>query len=67
MKHAEQVSLNSQLTREISELRQEISLVRGIPQNLLETVTNCKDIYNDVFSVIQVKHSYFFSYKKLTL
>ncbi|KAL8484885.1 hypothetical protein ACS0TY_027252 [Phlomoides rotata] len=30
-------------TKEIYELQQEISLVRGIPQNLLESVTNCKD------------------------
>lgn len=55
MKYAEQVSLNNQLTRDISELQQEILLVREIPQYLLETVTNSKDIYNDVFSIIQVK------------
>ncbi|KAL8490196.1 hypothetical protein ACS0TY_025928 [Phlomoides rotata] len=53
MKHAEQVSLNDQLTKEIAELQQEISLVRGIPQNLLESVTNCKDIFNDIFSIIK--------------
>ncbi|KAK4390387.1 Kinesin-like protein KIN-7N [Sesamum angolense] len=43
-KHAEQVSFNSQLTREISELQEEMFLIQGIPQNLHETVTNCKEL-----------------------
>ncbi|KAK4428708.1 Kinesin-like protein KIN-7N [Sesamum alatum] len=52
-KYAEQVSFNSQLTREISELQEEILQTQGIPQNLHETVTNCKDIYKDICSILQ--------------
>ncbi|CAN4122525.1 unnamed protein product [Withania somnifera] len=51
--HTEQVSLNKQLMREVSALRQEAHLIREIPQRLCESVTTCKDIYKDVFSVIQ--------------
>ncbi|XP_055835682.1 kinesin-like protein KIN-7N [Solanum dulcamara] len=51
--HTEQVSLNKQLTSELSELQQEALLIREIPQRLCESVTTCKDIYKDVFSVIQ--------------
>lgn len=40
---------------EISELQQEAQLVREIPQQLLESVANCKDMYNDVLSTLQVK------------
>ncbi|KAI3465239.1 hypothetical protein Pfo_021902 [Paulownia fortunei] len=52
-KYAEEVSFNNQLTREISELQQELLLIREIPQNLHETMTNCKDIYKDVLSILQ--------------
>ncbi|KAL0439297.1 UNVERIFIED_CONTAM: Kinesin-like protein KIN-7N [Sesamum latifolium] len=52
-KYAEQESFNSQLTREISELQEEMLLIQGIPQNLHETVTNCKEIYKDVCSILQ--------------
>ncbi|KAL0361169.1 UNVERIFIED_CONTAM: Kinesin-like protein KIN-7N, partial [Sesamum radiatum] len=52
-KYVEQVSFNSQLTREISELQEEMLLIQGIPQNLHETVTNCKEIYKDVCSILQ--------------
>ncbi|KAL0325354.1 UNVERIFIED_CONTAM: Kinesin-like protein KIN-7N [Sesamum radiatum] len=52
-KHAEQVSFNSQLTREISELQEEMLLIQGIPQNLHETVTNCKETYKDLCSILQ--------------
>ncbi|GFQ00905.1 kinesin-related protein 4 [Phtheirospermum japonicum] len=52
-RYTNEVSFNNQLTREISELQQEIMLVRQIPQNLHEAVTNCKDIHKDVFSVLQ--------------
>ncbi|KAM3305078.1 hypothetical protein P3S67_011944 [Capsicum chacoense] len=51
--HTEQVSLNKQLKSEVSELQQEALLIREIPQRLCEPVTTCKDIYKDVFSVIQ--------------
>ncbi|PHU20650.1 hypothetical protein BC332_11801 [Capsicum chinense] len=51
--HTEQVSLNKQLKSEVSELQQEALLIREIPQRLCESVTTCKDIYKDVFSVIQ--------------
>ncbi|XP_060199294.1 kinesin-like protein KIN-7N [Lycium barbarum] len=51
--HAEQVSVNKQLMSEVSELQQEALLIHEIPQRLCESVTTCKDIYKDVFSVIQ--------------
>ncbi|KAK4348559.1 hypothetical protein RND71_031314 [Anisodus tanguticus] len=51
--HTEQVSVNKQLMSEVSELQQEALLIREIPQRLCESVTTCKDIYKDVFSVIQ--------------
>ncbi|XP_020549361.1 kinesin-like protein KIN-7N isoform X2 [Sesamum indicum] len=52
-KYEEQMSFNSQLTREISQLQEEMLLIQGIPQNLHETVTNCKEIYKDVCSILQ--------------
>ncbi|XP_073304837.1 kinesin-like protein KIN-7N [Primulina huaijiensis] len=51
--YAEQVSFNSQLTREVSELQQEALHIREFPQNLREIASNCKDIYKDVFSILQ--------------
>ncbi|XP_059279461.1 kinesin-like protein KIN-7N isoform X2 [Lycium ferocissimum] len=51
--HTEQVSVNKQLMSEVSELQQEALLIREIPQRLCESVTTCKDIYKEVFSVIQ--------------
>ncbi|XP_073021338.1 kinesin-like protein KIN-7N isoform X2 [Primulina eburnea] len=51
--YAEQVSFNSQLTREVSELQQEVLHIREFPQNLREIVSNGKDIYKDVFSILQ--------------
>ncbi|KAG5612939.1 hypothetical protein H5410_024220 [Solanum commersonii] len=51
--HTEQVSLNKQLMSEVSELQQEALLICEIPQRLCESVTICKDLYKDVFSVIQ--------------
>ncbi|KAH7846900.1 hypothetical protein Vadar_019428 [Vaccinium darrowii] len=51
--HAEQKLLNECLMGEISELQQEAQLVREIPQQLLESVANCKDMYNDVLSTLQ--------------
>ncbi|CAN4092188.1 unnamed protein product [Withania somnifera] len=51
--HTEQVSLNKQLMSEVSELQQELLLILEIPQRLCGSVTSCKDIYKNVFSVIQ--------------
>ncbi|MCD7471532.1 hypothetical protein HAX54_012022 [Datura stramonium] len=51
--HTEQVSLNKHLISEVSELQQEALLIREFPQRLCESVTTCKDIYKDIFSVIQ--------------
>ncbi|EYU25539.1 hypothetical protein MIMGU_mgv1a001948mg [Erythranthe guttata] len=52
-KYAEQVSFTNQLAGEISKLQEEIRLFQEFPRNLHETVTNCKDIYKDVFSVLE--------------
>ncbi|KAL7154935.1 hypothetical protein ABFS83_03G037800 [Erythranthe nasuta] len=52
-KYAEQVSFTNQLAGEISELQEEIQLFQEFPRNLHETVTSCKDIYKDVFSVLE--------------
>ncbi|KAK2977686.1 hypothetical protein RJ640_006026 [Escallonia rubra] len=49
----EQILLNTQLKEEVSELRQEALLMRDIPQRLLESVTYCRDICNDVSSVFK--------------
>ncbi|KAL3840502.1 hypothetical protein ACJIZ3_025093 [Penstemon smallii] len=49
MKYTEQVSFNNQLTREMSELHQEVLRIQEIPQSLLTAVTNCKNIYKDFF------------------
>lgn len=54
MNHTEQVTLNNQLTKEISELQQEALLIQEVPWALFESVTNCKDVYKDIFSVLQV-------------
>ncbi|XP_073125716.1 kinesin-like protein KIN-7N [Henckelia pumila] len=51
--YAEQVSFNNQLTREVSELQQEVLHIREFPQNLREIVANCKDAYKGVFSILQ--------------
>ncbi|CAA3005562.1 kinesin KIN-7N [Olea europaea subsp. europaea] len=53
MNHTEQVTLNNQLTKEISELQQEALLIQEVPRALFESVTNCKDVYKDIFSVLQ--------------
>jgi hypothetical protein len=54
-KHAEQIRLNHQLMDDISELQQEAKLIREIPKRLSESVGNCKDTYEDVLSIVQVK------------
>ncbi|KAL2454392.1 P-loop containing nucleoside triphosphate hydrolase superfamily protein [Abeliophyllum distichum] len=53
MKHMEQVMLNNQLTQEMSELQQEALLIQEVPRALLESVTNCKDVYKDILSVLE--------------
>lgn len=55
-KHAEQILLNHRLMDDISELQQEAKLMRDIPKRLSESVSNCKDIYEDVLSIVQVKY-----------
>ncbi|OVA09421.1 Kinesin [Macleaya cordata] len=51
--HAKQLLLNNRLMEEIYELQQESILIREIPQKLCESVTNCKDIYKDILSIMQ--------------
>ena len=51
---AEQVSLNYQVTRELCGLQNEVLEIQEIPQRLCESVINCKDVYKDVLSVLQV-------------
>ncbi|XP_041020030.1 kinesin-like protein KIN-7N isoform X2 [Juglans microcarpa x Juglans regia] len=52
-KHAEQILLNHQLMDEISKIQQEAKLTQEIPKRLGESVECCKDIYEDVLSIIQ--------------
>lgn len=54
MKYMEQTSFNNELTREISELQEEVLRIRELPQTLLTAVTNCKDTYNDLISGLEV-------------
>lgn len=56
-KYAEQISFNNQLTWEVSELQQEVLHIREFPKKLCELVANCKDIYQDIFSILQVMPS----------
>ncbi|VFQ99048.1 unnamed protein product [Cuscuta campestris] len=48
-----QRSLNEDLMKEISQLRQEASLVQEIPERHFECIVVCKDIYKDVLSIVQ--------------
>ncbi|GMH23207.1 hypothetical protein Nepgr_025050 [Nepenthes gracilis] len=52
-KHEEQVLLNNQLNRELGELQKEVQVIRDIPQMLCESATTCRDIYEDILSVVQ--------------
>ncbi|KAL9225658.1 hypothetical protein vseg_001554 [Gypsophila vaccaria] len=52
-KHREQILLNEQLTKEIEKLQGEAKLAREIPLMICESVATCRDIYQDVMSVIQ--------------
>ncbi|KAK6938551.1 Kinesin motor domain [Dillenia turbinata] len=51
--HDQQLLLNDQLKTEISELQKESQLFREIPKMLHESVTNCKDAYGGIVSVMQ--------------
>lgn len=55
----EQVLLNDKLKKDVMELEKMAKLSREVPQMLCESVTTCKDIYNDVLSVMQVTNSLF--------
>lgn len=46
--------LNNRLMQEVSELQQEVVLVKEIPRRLQESVTNCKNVYKDALSIFQV-------------
>ncbi|KAE8714380.1 IAA-amino acid hydrolase ILR1-like 6-like [Hibiscus syriacus] len=49
----EHIQLNDRLKGEMSELKQEALLARGIPQRLSESVASFKDIYEEVLSKMQ--------------
>ncbi|CAM8917762.1 unnamed protein product [Rhodiola kirilowii] len=51
--HAEQVSLNTQLLKEIKDLREEAILIHEVPKRLRESVATCKDIYKDVMLALE--------------
>ncbi|KAL1218214.1 Kinesin-like protein KIN-7N [Cardamine amara subsp. amara] len=44
----EQVLLNNKVMEEMSELKQEVLPMKEIPKRLSESVTSCRDVYNDV-------------------
>ncbi|CAK7347391.1 unnamed protein product [Dovyalis caffra] len=52
-KHLEQLRLNDNLMREISELKHETELIREIPQRLCESMAGCRDSYKDVLLTMQ--------------
>ncbi|XP_051123669.1 kinesin-like protein KIN-7N isoform X2 [Andrographis paniculata] len=52
-KYDEQALINNQLARDVADLQKEIEQIRVIPKKLHETVADCKDIYKDVFSILQ--------------
>ncbi|KAH9699112.1 kinesin-like protein KIN-7N [Citrus sinensis] len=47
-KYSEEKILNARLTGEISELRQEVLVIREIPRRLYESVVSSKDFYEDL-------------------
>ncbi|KVH99653.1 Kinesin, motor domain-containing protein [Cynara cardunculus var. scolymus] len=51
--HKEQLALNNQLMEEISKLKNEARLVQEIPQELSESLANCKAVSEDIFSTFQ--------------
>lgn len=54
-KYSEEKILNARLTGEISELRQEVLVIREIPRRLYESVVSCKDFYEDLLCSMKVK------------
>ncbi|CAI9115993.1 OLC1v1017027C1 [Oldenlandia corymbosa var. corymbosa] len=50
---AEQISLNNQLIREVAVLQKEASDIHEIPQRMCASIVDCKNIYEDVLSVLQ--------------
>ncbi|CAN8244885.1 unnamed protein product [Cochlearia groenlandica] len=49
----EQVLMNNKLMNEMSELRQKTLAVRELSKRLSESVDNCRDIYDDVISMMK--------------
>lgn len=54
-KLSDQSLLNDHLKEEISELKQEASVIGEIPQRLCKSVANCKEIFKDILLTLQVK------------
>ncbi|XP_020533726.1 kinesin-like protein KIN-7N isoform X2 [Jatropha curcas] len=52
-KHSEQLLLNNHLMEEMSELKQEVEVIREIPQYLCKSVASCKDLYEDILLTLQ--------------
>ncbi|XP_068654407.1 kinesin-like protein KIN-7N [Aristolochia californica] len=50
---ATQLLINNQLMDEISELQEELLLVRQIPQKMCEAVATCKETYKDLCKIMQ--------------
>lgn len=53
----EQLLINERLLREISDLQEQARVFQEIPQRLSESVVNCKDVYSEIFAIMQVKSS----------
>ncbi|XP_047329333.1 kinesin-like protein KIN-7N [Impatiens glandulifera] len=51
--HQRQVKLNDELAQQLSELQKESVLTEKIPQHLLDSVRECKDVYQNVFSSLK--------------
>ncbi|OAY51041.1 kinesin-like protein KIN-7N isoform X1 [Manihot esculenta] len=52
-KLSDQSLLNDHLKEEISELKQEASVIGEIPQRLCKSVANCKEIFKDILLTLQ--------------
>ncbi|KAG9440639.1 hypothetical protein H6P81_020804 [Aristolochia fimbriata] len=51
--NARQLLINNQLMAEVSELQEELLLVRQIPQKMSEAVATCKETYMDICKIMQ--------------
>ncbi|KAI4339809.1 hypothetical protein MLD38_024709 [Melastoma candidum] len=51
--HMEQVQMNQQLLREISDLQEKVRVYQEVPQRLSESVSNCKDAYSEIFTMMK--------------